>query len=139
MIFLTPADYQTVITPQILQLINNDLLVFDQCEAFAKEQISMYIADRYDTVAIFSATGAARNALIVQYMVVIVLYLLHQRLAPNNIPEIRRHEYNGVISDLKYIAKGDASPPNLPPLTNGSNQPVARIKIGSNKKHDYDF
>jgi phage gp36-like protein len=51
--------------------------------------------------------GDNRNAQLTQYMVDIVLYHIHTRIAPHNIPDIRVKRYDDAITWLKNAAKGD--------------------------------
>lgn len=51
-----------------------------------------------------------RNALILDWMVTISLYRLHERLSPQNIPVHRKEAYDGVMSLLKNIQSEKLSP-----------------------------
>jgi len=51
--------------------------------------------------------GDNRNPQMVNYMVDVVLYHTHSRIAPHNIPDLRIKRYDDVISWLKSCAKGD--------------------------------
>jgi phage gp36-like protein len=50
--------------------------------------------------------GDRRNQLLVLYLVDIVLYHLHSRLSPRNVPENRFLRYETAINWLKAISKG---------------------------------
>ena len=54
-----------------------------------------------------------RNAQMVNYMIDIVLYHLHSRIAPHNIPDLRVKRYDDAIKWLKDCAKGDNITANL--------------------------
>lgn len=51
--------------------------------------------------------GDNRNPQMVQKMIDVVLYHIHSRIAPRNIPELRVKRYDDAISWLKSCAKGD--------------------------------
>ncbi len=74
--------------------------------------------------------GDNRDPQMVLYLTDIVLYHLHTRIAPRNIPEIRVKRYDNAIDWLKMCAEGDVTP-NLPLL-----QPKQgnRIRYGGNIK-----
>lgn len=52
--------------------------------------------------------GDNRNQQLVNYLVDVVLYHLHSRIAPRNIPELRVKRYDDVLWWLKNAAKGDS-------------------------------
>jgi phage gp36-like protein len=58
--------------------------------------------------------GDNRNAQMVNYMIDIVLYHIHSRIAPKNIPDLRVKRYDDAISWLKNCAKGDWITASLP-------------------------
>lgn len=51
--------------------------------------------------------GDNRNAQMVQCMVDVILYHIHSRIPPRNIPELRVKRYDDAIAFLKNAAKGD--------------------------------
>jgi len=71
-----------------------------------------------------------RDAQMVLYLCDIVLYHLHSRIAPRNIPELRVKRYDDAIAWLKMCADGSITP-NLPLI-----QPKqgSRIRYGGNIK-----
>lgn len=75
----------------------------------------------------FFTAKETRDAQMVMYCCDIVLYHLHTRIAPRNIPELRVKRYEDAIAWLQMCAKGDVTP-NLPLL-----QPKqgSRIRWGS--------
>jgi hypothetical protein len=58
--------------------------------------------------------GDNRNSQLVNYMIDIVLYHIHSRIAPHNIPELRVKRYDDAIAWLKNCAKGDWITASLP-------------------------
>lgn len=58
--------------------------------------------------------GDNRTAQIVSSLVDIVLYHVHSRIAPNNIPDLRVKRYDDAKMWLKSCAQGDYITPNIP-------------------------
>lgn len=75
--------------------------------------------------------GDNRNPQLVNYLIDIVLYHVHSRIAPMNIPELRIKRYDDVISWLKDAAQGKYITADLPAI-----QPRAggRIRYGGDVK-----
>lgn len=76
--------------------------------------------------------GDNRNQQLVMYMVDVVLYHIHSRIAPRNIPQLRMDRYDAAISWLKNVAKGDDITADIPRI-----QPKRgnRIRYGGNVKN----
>jgi hypothetical protein len=60
--------------------------------------------------------GDNRNPQMVNYMVDVVLYHIHSRIAPRNIPDLRVKRYDDAIGWLKSCAKGDWITASLPKI-----------------------
>jgi len=60
--------------------------------------------------------GDTRNQQMVTYMTDVVLYHLHSRIAPRNIPDLRVKRYDDAIAWLKQCAKGDDITADLPKI-----------------------
>lgn len=130
MIFLTPTDFDPQARPEILAIMQSSPTALDTIEREAIEEITQYIAARYDAVAIFAATSTSRSALIVMYCVDIVLYHISAATAPRQVGQVRKDRYDNAIDALKYIARGLSNPP-LPPLTDAQNNIVSPGRFGS--------
>jgi hypothetical protein len=116
MSFLTAADYGPQIKQDQLDIVlQGNATALPLAELSAQEYVESFLRQRYDVAEIFAATGTARSALIITYMVDIALYTVHSRHGRVAMPE-------------KRIAAGKISA-NLPAL------PVAeapgRFKWGS--------
>ncbi len=117
MIFLNDNDLKPFIQNSILQsVIEQDTAVLGQVERIVIEHISSYLQTRYDAAAVFAKTAQDRNPVIVMYAVDMLLYHIHSRLTPNQIPEIREVRYENAVEWLNSIAKGKLSA-NLPEKT----------------------
>jgi phage gp36-like protein len=73
------------------------------CSA-AIAQAKEYLFQRYDTDAIFGATGAARNQHLVTCCSYIALYQLHLRLPKRMIPELIQKNYDDTLTYLERVA-----------------------------------
>lgn len=132
--FLSQSDYTAQIQPEIKQAISSDPSLWTASELQAQEEITGYLRNRFDVADIFSKINNDRNPRIVILMVDIVLYHIHSRIAPRNIPEIREVRYEQAIEWLKAVNKGTIVP-DLPmlddPINGGS---LSELKLGSNPK-----
>lgn len=98
-------------------------------------------ADADDPEALPAAWKAEdpRHPLIITYLIDVALYLLHSRMNPRGIPDIRQDRYDHVIEWLNLCRQGKVSPglPFLPDnKEDGSLNPdsIIRIRSGSHKK-----
>lgn len=124
--FLVPADYTLQIRADILNLvIDASPTLLPQAEAAATTEMQSYLRGRFDVAAIFSpllvpvvasvgppavvAVPDTRNPQIVMYLVDMVLYHLHSRQNPRNVPALRQDRYEQVIDWLKTVRKGGLS------------------------------
>lgn len=107
--FLNKEDFLSLIDEQTLEVItdSNDALL-DESEGRAIEEMNAYLNTRYDTDDIFNTSN--RNGLIVMYLCDIVLYHLHARISPDNIPELRKERYTNAKEWLEKAADGFISP-----------------------------
>lgn len=105
----------------------------DTIELEAIEEITQYIAARYDAPAIFAAVAPNRSALIVMYCVDVILYHISAATTPRQVPQVRKDRYDNAIDALKYIARGLSNPP-LPLLTDAQNNVVSPGRFGSVEK-----
>lgn len=109
--FLTDSDYLDQIKATQLSVITeNTLSIRQTAEAAAEAQMRSRLAVRYAVDSIFSATGTARNAEVVMYMVDMVLYHLHSRINPGQVPELRKERYADALDWLNKVSAGDFLP-----------------------------
>jgi len=132
MIWLTEYDLKKQIRQSVLsQVIEQDASLLHEAELATLAEIESYLRSRFDVQAIFATTGTDRNALLVMYAVDILLYHLHSRINPSQIPDLRIERYNNAIEWLKAVAKGMLSPA-LPTIE--SNENSTKFMIGSQKR-----
>jgi len=81
--------------------------------------------------------GDNRTSQLVAYMIDIVLYHVHSRIAPMNIPDLRVKRYDDAIKWLKSCAQGDFITSNIPLIQPRSGK---RIRWGSlNEKNNNNY
>tara|TARA_R110000796_G_scaffold96178_1_gene201771 strand:+ start:12059 stop:12601 length:543 start_codon:yes stop_codon:yes gene_type:complete len=80
-------------------------------------------------------TNDPRDPLIVEFMVDLILYRIHSRIAPKQIPEHRMTRRDDVISFLKHAAKYTISVP----WDQESDVPPASIEWGSNERESKQY
>lgn len=129
MIWLTEQDLRKQIRNSVLaQIIEQDASILHEAELATLSEIESYLRARFDVNQIWNKTGEERNALLVMYAIDILLYHIHSRINPNQIPEIRVRRYDNALEWLKAVAKGTLSP-NLPLLAN--NESISKFTLGS--------
>ncbi|MCD8295437.1 MAG: hypothetical protein LUE27_09385 [Clostridia bacterium] len=138
--FLTVTDYQSVCTPfemEQLSALTDDRLV---AERAAMEQISAYTRSRYDMEKAFAAEGNDRNAMLVQCMVNITLWLMIHRMPENMGHDRRECLYNEAIAWLKDVQASKASP-DLPTYTDeyGNEDVNNPVRSGCMPPNRYDY
>jgi hypothetical protein len=72
-----------------------------------------YLAHRFNTAAIFGATGSGRNASLLKCVQDIALYHAYVVAVPRNIPEIRVKLYDDAMRWLRDLQKGVVEPTGL--------------------------
>jgi len=110
MIFLEESDFDAVIDPnRLLEVTDNDNTILDSFELAAMGEMTGYLNVRYDPVKCFLDTPG-RIPIIVQMMVDIVLYHVHSRIMPDNVPTLRENRYRNAIVWCEKVADGFINP-----------------------------
>ncbi len=108
--FLNRTDLLSLIDEATLTTISdNNTVYIDESEARAIDEMTAYINSRYDILKVFD-TEQPRNNLVVMYLCDILLYHLHARIMPDNIPELRVKRYDTAIQWLDKVADGFITP-----------------------------
>jgi phage gp36-like protein len=137
--FLTDNDFQKQIQEDILdRVIDDDDSILYSAELATIAEMQSYLRARYDVVNIYNKIGTQRNALIVMYSVDILLYHIHSRIAPEQIPDIRLQRYERAIEWLKMVSNGELSP-DLPLLQVGDSPVQVSVVVKSDTKQNWDF
>jgi len=121
--FITPEDYDATIHKEILDALlrhdsdQSDEAIVEICEDRAVAEMRGYLDKFYDTDAIFSATGGARNQLVLMMAVDISVYHIFCQHNPYKMSQIRKDRYDRAVEWLKAVAAGKvtiADAPRLP-------------------------
>ncbi|NJM13981.1 MAG: DUF1320 family protein [Bacteroidales bacterium] len=104
---LTQDDYKSLTDADDLEVLqSSDFSKRQQAEIRAQGFMSGYLRSRYDVEAIFAASGEARDANIIGYMVDIVLYDLCASIPGRFVSETRKERYKDAKSWLKDVQNG---------------------------------
>jgi len=130
MAFITDNDYDVQTQADVRKLLDgsDDKKAFRQAENYAKSQIRLRLAGRYDCDKIFSMTGDAREPYIVMIAIDIAVYHLYSKKSPRQIPEYRQIRYDDAMDWLKDVGNG-TTPTDLPPIP--TDQFKGDIRLGS--------
>lgn len=115
--FITDEDYRVVIGDNALKVISQtseDNRANAELEA--QEEIAGYLRPKYDTTAIFTASGDERNRLIVMYTADIALYHMVSAMPQKMGSEVRKERYERAIKWLEGVQAGRIIP-DLPLTT----------------------
>lgn len=136
--FLTEADYKAVSDDNTLNVLHQcDPANLQRAEAYAQEEISSYLRNKYDIQAAFAATGQQRNPQLVMITADIALYHLVAWLPKRMGFEIRETRYKRAIEWLEQVQAG-RSLPDLPALQGAQATPT-NIRYGSWKPFTHQF
>lgn len=128
-------DYQ-------LEQITTDPAIISQAILAAIDEATSYLNSQYDCTAIFSATGAARNILVLEHCKSIAAWYLVRLANADIYHDHIKNYYDNAIKWFERVAgvgdSGRQLAPNLPPKkTNGVTQ--TKFRAGSNTKFSHDF
>lgn len=138
-IFLTDADFDAQIFSTLLK-DENDVKLKASLEENEKKAIAIIasrLTGRYDIEAIFAATEAARNYLIVHYTTTITLYRTLKRNAARKLPSDYKEDYDMVMADLEKIMAGKLTPDGLPNILDGEGNVAKKPLIANRKNTDF--
>ncbi len=138
--FITTEDYDASIHKEILDSVTrNDPQIIEICEDRAIAEMKGYLSGRYDSNAIFSASGEDRNQLVLMMALDIAIYHLFCIHNPRNISEIRKERYKRAVEWCKQVQRGDVIPDGLPLLETEARNTSSEIQIRSNPKRHNHF
>jgi len=128
--FLLKADLgSTMYGYQIDQITEGDDTIVDIAMAAAEEEVRSYLTGnnkndwqdgrfQYDAAAIFSASGADRNSLIVKMTVVIAKWWIVDLCNADIIYEQTKERYDRAVAWLKDLSSGKINLSSLPQIDN---------------------
>lgn len=117
--FITDQDYKVVIGEQALKVVSQvspDNRRIAETEAI--EEVAGYLRPKYDTDAIFKATGNERNHLIVMQTCDIALYHMTASAPQKMGMEIRKERYERAVKWLEGVQAGKSYQTYRSQLTN---------------------
>jgi hypothetical protein len=133
--FLTKDDFGNAIRGNVLDQIS----AFDdnKLETSINEAVSYMkglLNNRYDTEAIFTATGDDRHKTVMQMCKAIVLFNMHQLLNARSIPRKRADAYEKAEDWLAQVNAHKINPPDLPLVESDNTRDS--FHFGSNPKRN---
>ncbi len=140
--FLTIEDYQSVCDSFELEQVTASEAERLTAERAAMEQICSYTRHRYDMQQAFAAEGERRNAMLVQCMVNITLWLIIHRLPQNMGHERRECLYNDSVKwlrDVQRTFQSVAEPAGRLPGQDGETDAHNPVRYGSMPPNRYDY
>ncbi len=143
MAYINKADYlYQMRTYRLDQIVEGDDTILDLAEIDAQALISFYLSNYYNMVAEFATSGAARNAIVVRWAKVLVIYYIYERIPDESVPERVVKNYDDVIKMLEMINGADKNVPGLSLKTevneDGETEVVTRRRWGSRSRRSND-
>lgn len=133
--FITLTDYDASIHREILDaLVREDEAIIEIIEDRAITEMRGYLSRRYDCDAIFSATGKARNELVLMLALDITIYHIFCIHNPQKLSTMRKDRYERAIDYMKYVARGKANIDGVPLLPDAEQIKKSDFLIKSNPK-----
>lgn len=138
--FITDEDYKVVIGDQALKVVSQiSQENRANAETEAVEEIAGYLRPKYDTGAVFSASGKQRNKLVVMYTCDIAIYHMTASTPQKMGMEIRKERYERAIKWLEGVQAGKIVP-DLPLAIDEYGETIGiPMKYGSQKKQRYNW
>lgn len=137
MAFLTPAEIASHLCGEVVQEIErhaSNTTLLQQAIDAAIAEVQGYLS-AYDTTAVFAATGAARNAIILLYTKDVAVWHYIQLANPAVEMQLRLERYEKAIDFLDKVQRGKVAPDlPLPPAPADGSGSTNFIKYGSNPK-----
>ncbi len=155
--FISPEELNTALYAyQIDEITEANSDIAQMAIDAAVEEMKSYLAPnsqtrwrdgrpRYDVAAIFEATAANRNPLIMELCKSIAVWYVCRLSNVDVIHEQVKERYNRAIEWLEKVAgvgkyaDAPALSPNLPLLADNPDNPIQPVRSGSHTKFIHDF
>lgn len=135
--FILPTDYNASIHAEILDaLIRSDEAIVEVCEDRAIAEMKGYMSKRYDCDTIFSATGDARNQLVLMMALDISIYHIFCIHNPQKLSQMRKDRYDRAVAWLKAVNTGAVNIDGAPMLEEQQLAGNSRFMMSSNPKRE---
>lgn len=137
--FITATELKSVAySYQLNQIVENDNTIIQMAIDAAIEEMSGYLAARYDCAQIFAQTAANRNPLVLELCKDIALWYIIRLSNVDMLYEPVKERYDRAIDWLNRTAKGTISP-NLPTATDEAGDDKTTLRYGTTEKQKYDY
>lgn len=139
MIFLTETDIETHLLYPLSRERNQEdrEAILAHLEAQNIAIIKSKLKGRYNTSAIFSASGEQRHWLMVRILTKLVVYDYIRRNAARKVPEDYVAEWRWAMKELEQIKSGAEKPDGLPELTSADGQSSVIMHGNTTDKNEY--
>lgn len=138
MFILASEIYNVIYSTTTATITEGDLAIVQQAIDAAVQEMKSYLSPRYNTATIFSATGSARNAMVLEQCKTIAVWNLIRLSNADVLYDQWKERYDRVIDFLKLVAAGSVTP-DLPLITDGDGEVVVPLKIIGNPKFHHYF
>lgn len=115
---------------------NDNSQALDTIEADNIALITSKLGTRYDTEAIFLATGTDRHRLVVKVLVILVLYDFVRRNAARKVPSDFEKDWEWAMKWLNDVRDGKEAPTDLPTLSEEVEHNQSLVPWGNNSNKD---
>ena len=137
--FINPEEITTHLYDyQVEQITDGSVAIVDEAIATAVEEVKAYLANRYDTDAIFAKEGSERNPLVLRCCKTVAAYHLLLLCNVDAIYEKYEKAYTKTIEFLNRIANGHVTV-GLPYREADDGTAPGTIQINSNRKFKHQF
>jgi hypothetical protein len=130
MIFLTDTDF--LLNAQLKAILVTNNADINTAEKFAIDEMSGYLSGRFNTAAIFAATGESREPSVVGHTAAMCLYHAQKKISPQNIPQWCKDDRNDAKQWATMILNNQLNP-DLP-LIASTTVDKGTFRFGGNKK-----
>lgn len=133
--FVNIEDYDASVHREILDaLVRDDESLVEICEDRAIAEMRCYLSKRYDCDAIFSASGAERNQLVLMMVIDIAVYHIFCIHNPQKLSQIRKDRYERAVEWMRAVADEEISIDGVPLLPEDERAAKASLMFKSNRK-----
>lgn len=136
-IWIVEEDFEKQIKDEVLRKItNNDISILYEAERDAISEVQGYLRSKYDLDTIFNTIGENRNRTILSITIDIILYRIHTRLNPSQVPQIRQNLYDEAKRMMDDIVKGKLDF-DLPRLVSEDGETKSKFQWDSDRRRSY--
>nr|DAT38254.1 MAG TPA: head to tail adaptor [Caudoviricetes sp.] len=135
--FIETEELRTAIKDYTLGQITTDEVVIRSAILMAIQEATSYLNGRYDTIAIFNATGDKRNMLVLEHCKSMAVWYIIRLSNADILFDKAKIYYQNAIEWFKQVAgvgeSGKSIAPDLP-LKQEDGKVKLKMRFGSNRK-----